>query len=84
MDDDKILPAEDEGRISQARRLAEKALDAERSGDEATADRLFAEAERIDPSAAADVLEEGEITAAVWRRRHGRRLRAGRLQEARF
>ena len=56
-------PADDEGRLAQARRVAEQALAAERGGDQDTADRLFAEAERIDPSAVADVLEEDESTA---------------------
>lgn len=52
-----ISPA-DSGRRLQARRLAERALAARRAGDQDEADRLFAEADRIDPEAAADVLEE--------------------------
>lgn len=52
-----ITPA-DSGRRLQARRLAEQALAARRAGDQDEADRLFAEADRIDPGAAADVLEE--------------------------
>ena len=46
------------GRRLQARRLAEQALDARRIGDAEAADRLFAEADRIDPGAVADVLAE--------------------------
>ncbi|MBN8905359.1 MAG: hypothetical protein J0H99_01765, partial [Rhodospirillales bacterium] len=40
-----------EGHKPQARRLAEKALDASRAGDDTTADALFAEADRLDPEA---------------------------------
>ena len=54
-----ISPA-DSGRRLQARRLAEQALAAQRAGDQGAADRLFAEADRIDPEAAADVLAEAE------------------------
>lgn len=57
-------PPPAEARTPQARRLAEQALAAERAGDSATADRLFAEADRIDPAAVADVLEEDNTTAA--------------------
>lgn len=49
------------GRMSQARRLAEQALDAERAGDGDRAEALFAEATRIDPQAVEDVLNEAEI-----------------------
>jgi hypothetical protein len=42
----------------QARRLAEEALREQAAGNDATADRLFAEAQRIDPAAVADVLQE--------------------------
>jgi hypothetical protein len=48
------------GKREQARNLAEKALQAERVGDMATADRLFAEADRIDPEAVMDLLQEHE------------------------
>ena len=62
-------PPEDEGKVPEARRLAEKALAAERAGDEETADRLFDEAERTDPVAAADVLDEDDAIAASRPRR---------------
>jgi hypothetical protein len=42
----------------QARGLAERALQAQARGDDATADRLFAEAQLIDPDAVAEVLAE--------------------------
>src|SRR3954451_20894248 len=48
------------GRRGQARALAVQALDAERRGDQEQADRLFTEADRIDPEAVADVLQEDE------------------------
>ena len=52
-------PNEDEpGRREQARALAERALREQAAGNDAEADRLFAEAQRIDPGAVADVLEE--------------------------
>ena len=57
-------PASDEARVPQARRLTEQALEAERAGDSDTAERLFAEAERIDPGIVEAVLEEDEATAA--------------------
>ncbi len=41
----------------QARTLAEAALQAERAGDSDTADRLFAEADRVDPQAVEHVLQ---------------------------
>ncbi len=62
MAQDNASPA-DESRIPQARRLAEQALEAERAGDSAAAERLFAEAERLDPGAVEAVLEEDEATA---------------------
>ena len=46
------------GASQQARRLAEEALQAERDGDQDTAERLFAEADRADPHAVEDVLQE--------------------------
>lgn len=46
------------GPRSEARRLTEEALQAERSGDAAAAERLFAEASRTDPQAVQDVLQE--------------------------
>jgi xanthine dehydrogenase YagT iron-sulfur-binding subunit len=46
------------GTDQQARRLAEQAMQAEREGDQDTADRLFAEAERADPLAAQQVLQQ--------------------------
>ncbi len=57
-------PPADESRIPQARRLAEQALEAERAGDSAAAERLFEEAERLDPGAVESVLEEDEATAS--------------------
>ena len=42
----------------QARALAEQALQAQAAGRDDDADRLFAEAQRIDPEAVADVLQE--------------------------
>jgi xanthine dehydrogenase YagT iron-sulfur-binding subunit len=56
-------PPADAARTPQARRLAEQALAAERAGDNATAERLFAAADRIDPAAVADVLEEDNAAA---------------------
>jgi xanthine dehydrogenase YagT iron-sulfur-binding subunit len=56
-------PPADEQRIPQARRLAEEALEAERAGDAAAAERLFAEAERLDAGAVEAVLERDEATA---------------------
>jgi xanthine dehydrogenase YagT iron-sulfur-binding subunit len=49
------------GAHRQARHLAEQALQAERDGDDQTADRLFAEADRADPQAVQDVLQEDAI-----------------------
>ena len=63
MAQDNSAPA-DETRVPQARRLAEQALEAERAGDVDAAERLFAEAERIDPGVVEAVLEEDEATAA--------------------
>src|SRR5438094_719851 len=51
------------GRRNQARRLAEEALQAERSGDPDAADRLFSDAQRTDPLAVVDVLQEDETIA---------------------
>ncbi|MBS0639966.1 MAG: hypothetical protein JSS43_08850 [Proteobacteria bacterium] len=51
-------PADSADRRPQARALVEKALQAERAGDQDEADRLFAEAERIDPDETAEVLQE--------------------------
>ena len=77
MAQDNEAPA-DEARKPQARRLAEQALDAARAGDEATADRLLAEAERIDPDSVADVLSEDDATAGELRLRLSRvRARGG-------
>ena len=46
------------GRHGSARNMAERALAAEARGDQEEADRLFAQAERIDPEAVAAVLSE--------------------------
>ncbi len=69
MAEDNGSPLGGEARTPQARRLTEQALAAERAGDAATADRLFAAAERIDPMAVADVLEKDGATAARRRTR---------------
>lgn len=47
------------GRHATARAMAERALAAEARGDQDEADRLFAEADRIDPEAVANVLAQG-------------------------
>ena len=80
MAQDNSAPA-DETRVPQARRLAEQALEAERAGDADAAERLFAEAERIDPGIVEAVLEEDEATAAE--RPARRAIRAGRRCSAR-
>ncbi len=46
------------GRHGTAREFAERALAAEARGDQDEADRLFAQAEQIDPEAVANVLAE--------------------------
>jgi xanthine dehydrogenase YagT iron-sulfur-binding subunit len=51
------------GRRNQARRLTEEALRAERGGDPDTADRLFNNAQRTDPLAVVDVLQEDDAVA---------------------
>lgn len=49
------------GRHEAARRMAERAVQVDSTGDAEEADRLFAEAARIDPDAVATVLaEQGE------------------------
>jgi hypothetical protein len=47
-----------DGKHSQARQLADKAIRLEAAGDQDGADRLFAEATRADPDAVAAALEE--------------------------
>ena len=49
------------GRMTEARRLAQQALEAERSGDDDRADALFDHAARIDPQAVEEVLSEAEV-----------------------
>lgn len=76
--------AEDElgvgaGRRQQARRLAEEALQAERDGDEDAATRLFAEADRIDPQAVQDVLQESELDRTTLAGRAPDAAAAGRV-----
>ena len=68
------VPPSDEGGKFQARRLAEQGLEAERAGDEVAADRLFAEAEKLDPDAVADVLNEDESVGQRHRHRHPRAI----------
>ena len=46
------------GRHQHARTLAEQAIRAQAEGDDDTADRLFAEASKIDPDAVANALAE--------------------------
>jgi hypothetical protein len=46
------------GPARQARALAEQALHAQAEGDHGKADRLFSEAQRLDPDAVAAVLNE--------------------------
>ena len=46
------------GKHGAARALAEQALAAQARGDEAEADRLFAEADKVDPDAVIAVLQE--------------------------
>ena len=46
------------GKHAAARQLAEQALRAQAAGNDDQADRLFADAERIDPQAVIAVLEE--------------------------
>lgn len=58
MPDESSDPDTGPGKHGLARQLAERALRAEAEGDQARADELFAEAERTDPSAVADVLQE--------------------------
>jgi xanthine dehydrogenase YagT iron-sulfur-binding subunit len=64
MSRDNQAPAGEENK-PQARRLAEQALEAIRAGDAEASDRLFAEAERLDPQAVAEVLEEDASTARL-------------------
>lgn len=52
------------GRMTEARRLAQQALQAERSGDDASADQLFDRSARIDPHAVEDVLREASLDQA--------------------
>jgi hypothetical protein len=51
----------DGDRMNQARALAEQALRAQAAGLDDEADRLFAEAGRIDAQEVANVLEEHEV-----------------------
>ncbi len=46
------------GKHAAARQMAEQALRAQAAGNDEEADRLFAAAERVDPQAVANVLEE--------------------------
>ncbi len=46
------------GKHASARQIAEQALRAQAAGDDVEADRLFAEAERIDPDAVIALLQE--------------------------
>ena len=50
------------GRHLRARQLAEQAVAAQAGGDDDEADRLFAEASRVDPTAVDAVLSEAVVT----------------------
>ena len=52
------------GRHATARHMAERAVAAEARGDQDEADRLFAEAEKLDPEAVANVLSESVTSRA--------------------
>lgn len=52
------MDGSDGDRLNQARALTEQALRAQAAGLDDEAERLFAEAERIDPQEVANVLEE--------------------------
>ncbi len=69
------------GAHRQARRLAEVALQAGSAGDEATAGRLFAEADRTDPQAVQDALQESSVDRSA-HAGHAPDAVAGRQQEA--
>lgn len=58
MSDDYEQPDGTAGRHQHARTLAEQAIRAQAEGDDETADRLFAEAGKIDPDAVANALAE--------------------------
>jgi type VI protein secretion system component VasK len=64
-DDDNASSDAEAGKHSQARQLAEKALRAEAAGNQDEADTLFAEANRIDPSAVEAALSDAGYRAAV-------------------
>lgn len=57
-------PESGPGKHEQARRLAEAALRAQAEGNDAEALRLFEQAERTDPEAAANVLQENDAVLA--------------------
>jgi len=57
--DDTVHPADGLGkRFGTARDIAEKALAAEAAGDQVEADRLFAQADKVDADAVAALLSE--------------------------
>jgi hypothetical protein len=66
-DDDDASSDAEAGKHSQARQLAEKAIRAEAAGKEDEANALFAEANRIDPSAVEAALSDAgsDYRAAV-------------------
>ena len=76
MAQDNATPA-DEGRIVQARRLAEQGLAARRAGDQEAADRLLDEATKLDPNSVEDVLEEAESVGQTRLGSHAVPLPAG-------
>jgi len=58
MSDDAAPPDGTAARHATARAMAERAIKAQAGGEDEEAERLFAEAGRIDPDAVADVLSE--------------------------
>lgn len=50
------------GKHARARQLAEQAVAAQSAGDDDAADRLFAEADRVDPGAVEAVLSQAVVT----------------------
>ena len=57
----KDKPGAVSGRMTEARRLTEEAMEAERAGDDERADALYARATRVDPQAVEEVLNESDV-----------------------
>lgn len=64
MSDDYEQPDGTAARHQTARALAEQAVRAQKDGDDDEADRLFAEASRVDPDAVANVLADAAADPA--------------------